>query len=231
MANDTDKLEQTLTAIFGALGMFAILINLHLKGYEATNILDTIKDVAGLVVVITVFLVANKMFRRGEKPNFNKMFEDALKVWIAQNEYLMSFSDGTGKGKDAKRYCAMVIDHANFVTEKKLASEAAKNTEKATFVRLPEEDKKELDFRFNEKTFERQETYKKDNKDVDLGAILEQFSARINKTFGDAAIKARTDKDSKAVIVSFQGIEETEENAHKLVAIVEFVKTMVLALA
>lgn len=229
MANDTDKLEKALTAIFGALGMVAILINLHLKGYEATNILDTIKDVAGLVVVITVFLVANKMFRRGEKPNFNKMFEDALKVWIAQNEYLMSFSDGTGKGKDAKRYCAMVIDHANFVTEKKLASEAAKNTEKATFVRLPEEDKKELDFRFNDRTFERQTAYRKDGK-VDLGAILEQFSARINKTFGDAAINAKKSKDNN-VIVSFQGIEETEENAHKLVQIVEFVKTMVLALA
>lgn len=64
MAQGTDKLEQNLTTVFGALGMIAILANLHLKGYEATNILDAVKDVAGLIVIIIVFFVANKILLR-----------------------------------------------------------------------------------------------------------------------------------------------------------------------
>ena len=124
----------------------------------------------------------------------------------------------------------MIIDHSNVVTQKKLARDASQNKEKATFVRLPSEGKNQFEFRFNERTFERQQAYRKDDK-VDLGAIIDQFSKRIYDTFGDMVINAKSDKANKAIIVSFEGIEPTQDNARKLIDIVEFVKTMVMALA
>lgn len=237
MKNYDDNLEKILTAMFGALGMLAVLINLHIKGYGVADILDAIKDMAGLVVVITVFLVANKIFKREDNPNFNKLFEEYLKEWINKNDYLISEEfEGTGKGKFATRFCSMMIDHSNFVTEKKLARDAVQNKEKATFVRLPpkcgegEESERKFEFRFNQRTFERQQAYRKDE-NVDLNAILEQFSKRINDKFSHLSIYASPDKPKQAIIVNFADLDETKENARNLVAIVEFVKTMILALA
>jgi len=226
-----DRLEKILTAIFGMLGIFAVLINLNIKGYDTGNVLDAIKDMAGLVVVITVFLMTSKLFRREKQFDFPKIFEEYLKEWIYQNDYLISEEfEGTGKGKFATRFCSMVIDHSNFVTQKKLAKDATQNKEKATFVRLPQ-DKNEFEFRFNERTFERQKTYIKENDAVDLNAILDRFSKRINDKFSHCLIEARADKPNKAIIVSFENVNRTKENARKLIDLVEFVKTMILALA
>jgi len=55
--NYNEDLEKILTAVFGVLGIAAIFINLHLKGYGTENWLDAIKDIAGLIVVLTVFIV------------------------------------------------------------------------------------------------------------------------------------------------------------------------------
>lgn len=226
-----DDLEKRLTAIFGSVAILAVLVNLHVVGYEISNVLNAIKDIASLIVVIAVFFLANKIFRKGEDVDFSSLFEANLKEWIHQNEYLISEEfDGDGKGKYATRFCSMVIDHSNVVTQKKLARDASQNKEKATFVRLPSEGRNQFEFRFNERTFERQETFRKDEK-ADLGAIIDQFSKRINDMFGDMVISAKADKANKSIVVSFDGIDPTQANARKLIDIVEFVKTMVMALA
>ncbi|MFA7382970.1 MAG: hypothetical protein WC001_05930 [Desulfurivibrionaceae bacterium] len=226
-----DKLEKKLTAVFGSVAILAVIVNLHIVGYAISNVLNAAKDIASLIVVIAVFIVANKIFKKDNDVDFSMLFEGYLKEWISQNDYLISEEfDGEGKGKFATRFCSMVIDHSNFVTQKKLARDASQNKEKATFVRLPIEGKSQFEFRFNERTFDKQEAYRKDDR-ADLGAIIDQFSKRINDKFGDIAIKAKADKSNKAIIVSFDNIEPTKANARKLIDIVEFVKTMVMALA
>lgn len=231
-----DRLEKSLTAIFGAIGTIAIIINLFLKGLTIENLLDGLKDIAGLIVVIAVFLIANKLFRKGTKLDFNLVFKQHLKDWIIQNDYLVCENfDEEGKGKYKKSYCSMMIDHSNLVTRKKLARDAAPRTEKAAFVYLPYLDaegnqKDEFEFRFNEKTFERQVNFK-DNGVVDLNEILAKFASRINDNFKDLQIHAKPNPSNKTITVFFEEMERTEENARKLVEMVEFVKTMVLALA
>jgi len=132
-----DDLEKVITAIFGVIGTLAIFINLYFKGFGKEDIMDAIKDLAGLAVVIAVFLVANKLFKRG-KFDFTSVFETRLKDWINQNDYLVCDNfDEEGKGKFEKRYCLMVIDHSNLVTAKKTAKVAAINKEKGAFVYLP----------------------------------------------------------------------------------------------
>jgi hypothetical protein len=232
-----DQLEKILTALFGSIGTIAIFINLHLKGYQSENILDAVKDIAGLIVVIAVFLVANKLFRKGDKFDFTKLFENHLKNWIEQNDYLVCENfDEEGRGKFAKRYCSMIIDHSNIVTRKKYAKDATPNKEKGAFVYLPYKDetgklKNEFEFRFNERTFERQEIYKTNTGEVNLKAILEQFAIRIDDNFKSIGISVKANPSNKTITVSFEEIEQTEENAKKLVDLVEFVKTLTLALA
>lgn len=63
MSKYDDNLEKILTAVFGALGTIAIIVNLFIKGWTTENLLDGLKDIAGLIVVIAVFLIASKVFK------------------------------------------------------------------------------------------------------------------------------------------------------------------------
>jgi hypothetical protein len=235
--NYNDDLEKILTAVFGVIGIAAIIINLNNKGFTSENIWDAIKDIAGLIVVIAVFLVANKLFKKGQTIDFAKLFENHLKDWITQNEYLVCENfDDEGKGKFNKRYCSMVIDHSNLVTRKKYAKDAAPNKEKGAFVYLPYIDetgqlKNEFEFRFNERTFERQNIYKTETGEVNLKAILEQFALRIDDNFRSIGITSKVNPSNKTITVSYENMEQTAENSKKLIDLVEFVKSMSLALA
>ena len=237
MKNFNDNFEKILTVIAGSIGIMAIFIKLQLNGYTLENTIDAVKELAGLIVVVAVFLVANKIFRKDGKIDFTKIFEKHLKDWIDQNDYLVCENfDEEGKGKFNKRYCSMVIDHSNFITRMKLAKDTTDKKERGAFVYLPYigEDgikRDEFEFRFNERTFERQNIYKKDNGEADLYAITQQFAKSINDTFKYLGIHAKANPSNKTITVAFVKMKQTEENARKLIELVEFVKTMVLALA
>jgi len=229
-----DNLEKILTAVFGALGTTAIVINLFIKGWSIENLLDGLVDIAGLIVVIAVFLIASKIFRKSKQSDFRSVFEKHLKDWITQNKYLIDNINEEGKGKYEKRYCSMMIDHSNIVTQKIPAQSATPNKEKGAFVYLPYKDdsdnwKNEFEFRFNKRTFSRQENYKTKDGEVDLKAITELISKGINDNFPEIGITAKP--YAETIKVSFEGMAQTEENAKKLVDMVEYVKTMVLAIA
>lgn len=61
-----EDLEKILTAVFGLVGIAAIFINLDIKGYGNENWLDAIKDIAGLIVVLVVFLAAIRISQKSE---------------------------------------------------------------------------------------------------------------------------------------------------------------------
>lgn len=231
-----DRLEKFLTAIFGGIGTIAIIINLFVKGWTVENLLDGVKDMAELIVVIAVFLIANKLFRKVSRIDFNAVFEKYLKDWIEQNDYLLDDNfEEEGKGKYKKRYCSMILDHTNLVTQNKIVKSAAPRTEKAAFVYLPYlgddgKYKDEFEFRFNERTFTRQDKYKV-NGEIVMDNILNDFTRTINNKFNHLQIDAKANPSAKTITVSFKEMERSEDNARKLVDMVEFVKTMVLALA
>ena len=66
MKNYNEGLEKVLTAVFGGFGILAIFINLHLKGYDYENWLDAIKDIAGLIVVLAVFIASSRLGSRSK---------------------------------------------------------------------------------------------------------------------------------------------------------------------
>lgn len=234
-----DHLEKILTAIFGSVGLVVIIIQLFINGFTINNLLDAAKDIAGLIVVIAVFLVANRIFSltRLKKFDFKNAFENYLKEWVSRNEYLVCETfDDNGKGKSNKRHCSMMIDHSNLITRKKLAKDATKNIEKGAFVYLPYYDenntlRNEFEFRFNQRTFDRQKIFRTSDGGVDLKTIIEEFRKRIEDSFPDQGISVKANPSQSTLTVSFKGMEQNDKNARALVDIVEFVKTLVLALS
>jgi len=234
--NYNDDLEKILTAVFGIVGIVAIFINLHIKGYIAENWFDAIKDIAGLIVAIAVFLVANKVLHfnlKSKKVGFNDKFEQYLLEWAEQNKYLIDATNiNEEKGKDGKRTIDMIVNHENFVKGTQLASEVSAPKNKGAFLYLPL--KKDLtssqviQFKINKGMFGRRTDI---DYDTDKNSILENIANRINFEFTSIGIRAKKSSESERVDVDFSKLEKTDENAKKLIDVVEFVKTIFLAIA
>ena len=234
--NYNDDLEKILTAVFGIIGIIAIFINLHIKGYIAENWFDAIKDIAGLIVAIAVFLVANKVLHfnlKSKKYGFNDKFEQYLLEWSEQNKYLIDATNiNEEKGKDGKRTIDMIVNHENFVKGTQLASEVSAPKNKGAFLYLPL--KKDLtssqiiQFKINKGMFGRRTDI---DYDTDKNSILENIANRINFEFTSFGIRAKKSSESERVDVDFSNLEKTDENAKKLIDVVEFVKTIFLAIA
>jgi hypothetical protein len=234
--NYNDDLEKILTAVFGIVGIIAIFINLHIKGYIAENWFDAIKDIAGLIVAIAVFLVANKVLHfnlKAKKYGFNDKFEHYLLEWAEQNKYLIDVTNiNEEKGKDGKRTIDMIVNHENFVKGTQLASEVSAPKNKGAFLYLPL--KKDLtssqiiQFKINKGMFGRRTDI---DYDADKNSILENIANRINFEFTSIGIRAKKSSESERVDVDFSKLEKTDENAKRLIDVVEFVKTIFLAIA
>jgi len=226
-----DHLEKILSAVFGVIGILAILLNLGIKGLTCENVLDAVKDVAGLVVTIAVFLIARKLYRDLSFQDFAGKFEEHLRDWAEKNRYLINTERVHEKrGKDEKRTYFMLIDHSNLVTAEKVAAEI--ESKEGSFLTLPAVDqvggiRPEITFRLNKGTFLRQKKYK------DVREIVDQFVKRIRDEFEEElGITVEPSKeDQSEIVVRLDDVVRTEANAKKLIDLVDFVKTMVIALA
>ena len=228
--NYNDDLEKRLTAVFGVVGILAIFFNLHIKGYNAENWLDAIKDIASLIVAIAVFLVANKVLHfnlKSKKFGFNDKFEEFLLEWAEQNKYLIDASNiNEEKGKDGKRTIDMIVNHENFVKGTRLASEFSATKNKGAFLYLPL--RKDLttsqvmQFKINKGMLSRRADL---DYETEKNSILENIANRINFEFSNIGIRARKSSEPEKIEVDFSQLEKTEENAKKLIDVVEFVKT------
>lgn len=232
--NYNDDLEKILTAVFGFIGIIAIFLNLHLKGYSAEYWFDAIKDIAGLIVAIAVFLVANKVLHfnlKTKKYGFNDKFEQHLLEWAGLNKYLIDATNiKEEKGKDGKRTIEMIVNHEDIVKGNLLASQVS-SSKKGAFLYLPL--KKDLSssqiiqFKINKSMFSRRADI---NYEADKTAILENMASRINAEFSPD-ITSKKSSENEKIKVNFSGLEKTDENAKKLIDVVEFVKTLFLAIA
>lgn len=59
-----EKQEQTISVIFAIVGVVAIFTNLFIKGFSTENLLDAVKEFAGLFLTIIIFLVAFRISSR-----------------------------------------------------------------------------------------------------------------------------------------------------------------------
>jgi len=233
--NYNDDLEKILTAIFGVVGMVAIFISLYLKGFGAENWLDAIKDIAGLIVAIAVFLVANKVLRfnlKSKKYGFNDKFEQYLLEWAVQNKYLIDSSQiNIERGNEGKRKIEIITNYENFVSGSQLAVDISSKF-KGAFLYLPlkgeiESEKNSIiEFRINKSMFQNKKDFDFETQKIET---LDKIANRIHIEFKEYGITSK--RSSDLVEVNFKKLEKTDENAKKLIDVVEFVKTLFLAIA
>jgi len=239
-----DNLEKILTAIFGALGTIAIIVNLFIKGWTTENLLDGLVDVAGLIVVIAVFLIASKVFRAMTYSDFKNMFEKYLDDWVRQNRFLIDEVKTKAGEKEEKEFYYMLTKkhHKNIVFQEKPANNfservSASDYNKGVFLYTDARNTEEIIIGINKSLFLGNEyqdkleevALKLKERITDFSDNIE-FNKRTNKNqFSDNDIKI-TDK-GKRIVISIKDIDKSNENARTLINMLEYIKTLILALA
>jgi len=238
-----DKLEKSLTAIFGAVGTIAVIINLFVKGLTTVNLLDALKDIAGLIVVISVFLLASKVFKAMTYSDFKGLFEEYLQKWVEQNKYLID-NEKQIAGSEGKQFYYMLTKkhHKNIVFQEKHATKfpekvSASDYNKGAFLYTDHKDKQEIIIGINKSMFKENEyadkleevASKLKERIIDFSLNFE-FVKNTNKNkYSDEDIKIN--KDGTRLVISIKDIEKSNENAKLLIDLLEYIKTMILALA
>lgn len=238
-----DSLEKSLTAIFGAIGTIAIIINIFIKGLTIENLLDGIKDMAGLIVVIAVFLIASKMFKSMTYSDFKRLFEKNLQEWVKQNRFLID-EVKRKEGKEEKEFYYMLTKkhHKNIVLQEKSANEfdlrsGASDYNKGAFLYTDTKEKQEIIIGINKSLFLGNE-YQDRLEEVAL--MLKERIIDFSKNLEFIKNSKRTQfikddiqitENGKRLVISINDIDKSDENAKLLVDMFEYIKTMILALA
>jgi hypothetical protein len=125
--NYNENLEKVLTAIFGGIGIIAIFINLHIKGYTNENWFDAIKDIAGLIVVLAVFIATIKI--RNKSRTFTDVARSKLEKLQKLNTDLLIGPRYNRENYDPEK--GQGIEYLFVTNEKK------ESTRRAKFISIP----------------------------------------------------------------------------------------------
>ncbi len=245
MKHYDDNLEKYLTAIFGTIGSLAIIINLFIKGWSSENIMDGLVDLAGLLVTIVVFLIAMKAVSRLNYSNFKKAFEEYLQEWIDQNRYLIDKEKKT-EGKENKQFYYMLTkrQHNNVVLQKKVAHDFPIKKGfvwyKGVFLYTDYKDIEEIIIGLNKSFFISKRGGELPKPFKNLKDIAEKFKERIEGHFidkfeyinkSDSQIPIEITDNGKRLHISIKEIANTKDNAKIAIDMIEYIKTLIIALA
>ena len=245
MKHYDDNLEKYLTAIFGTIGSLAIIINLFIKGWSNENIMDGLADLAGLLVTIVVFLIAMKAVSRLNYSNFKKAFEEYLQEWIDQNRYLID-EVKMKEGQANKEFYYMLTKphHNNVVLEEKIANvfpiKKGFVYYKGVFLYTDYKETEEIIFGLNRSFFIAKRGGELPKPFNNLKDIANEFRKRIKEHFegkfeyinkSDNGIPIGINKEGTRLNVSIKKIANTKDNAKIAIDMIEYVKTLIIALA
>ena len=231
-----EKVESYLSFFAALIAISAILINLSVKGLITENIIDAVKEIFALIVTIIVLLLALRISRKMGHKNFLSKFEELLGDWAKQNIYLIDSEKAKkARGKEGKRSYFMLLDHSNVFNAEKPASEFS-DGQKGAFLYLPStlqlkeiqnnpDSEFSIYFQLNNTTFKRQTKFK------NLNEISNVLAKRINDQFSNELNVEASVKGSEKILINLSNMEKTEKNAELLINMVDYVKTMILALA
>jgi hypothetical protein len=226
------KSETFWTVLLGTLGCFALAWNFINNPSDWANILVNFAQIG---VAVIVFFIANNIFKnliKKKEEGFEEYFEEYLIEWAEHNKYLIDASNiNVEKGESKKRTIEMIVDHTNFVECTKLASEISGVMNKGAFLYLPLKKETGTDqifqFKINKGMFKNRANF---DYDSEKKIIVNKIANRINYEFKELPISAFV-SDSERIDVDFSQLVKTKENAKRLIDVVEFVKTIYLAIA
>jgi len=240
-----ENLEKILTAVFGVIGSLAIIINLFIKGWTNENILDGLVDFAGLIVTIIVFLVAFRTMTRLDYSGFKKEFEKYLQEWIDQNSYLID-EEKKEEGKEKKQFYYMLTKphHNNVVLQQKKAKDFPRKEgtiyHKGAFLYTDYKDIEEIVIGLNGSFFVSKRGGELPKPFKEVNDIATEFKIRIKEHFdgkfeyidkSDSEIPIEITDNGKRLHISIKTIANTKDNAKIAIDMMEYIKTLIIALA
>ena len=240
-----ENLEKILTAVFGVIGSLAIIINLFIKGWTNENILDGLVDFAGLIVTIIVFLVAFRTMTRLNYSGFKKEFEKYLQEWIDQNRYLIDEVKRKA-GKENKEFYYMLTKphHNNVVLQEKIATDFPIKEgfvwHKGVFLYTDFKETEEITIGLNKSFFVSKRGGELPKPFKELKDIANEFGERIKEHFedkfeyvnkSDSGIPIKISEDGTRLYISIKKIANTKDNAKIAIDMMEYIKTLIIALA
>jgi hypothetical protein len=241
----SEDLEKILTGLFGVIGLLAIIIKLFIIGWTYENILDALVDLAGLVVTIIVFLVAFQAMRKLDYSGFKKEFENYLNDWIGQNRYLIDEVRREG-GKEKKQFYHMLskAHHNNLVLQEKVAADFPIKEgfywHKGVFLYTDYKDEEEIIIGLNRSFFISKRGGDLPKPFNSLMDIAENFKERIKEHFedkfdynnnNDIGIPIEITEKGARLHISIRKIANTKDNAKTAIDMLEYIKTLIIALA
>ncbi|MDD4363415.1 MAG: hypothetical protein PHD33_04290 [Atribacterota bacterium] len=245
MKGYSNNYEKYLAAIFSTLGSLAIIINLFLKGWTAENILDSLAKLSGLLVTVIVFLIAMKTVSRLNYSNFKKAFEEYLQEWIDQNRFLID-EVKRKEGKENKEFYYMLTKqhHNNLIIQQKVANDFSISQgsiyHKGVFLYTDYKDEEEIIIGLNKSFFISKRGGDLPKPFNTIMDIAESFKNRIKEHFedkfdyinkDDAGIPIEVTNEGKRLHISIKKIANTKDNAKTAIDMLEYIKTLIIALA
>lgn len=245
MKHYDENLEKYLTAIFGIIGTIAIIGNLFIKGWTNENILDGLKDLAGLLVTIVVFIIAMKTMKKLSYSNFKNAFEEYLHDWVTQNKYLIDDYKETEQGKENKEFYYMLTKahHNNVVLQEQVAHRFENKGSvyaKGVFLYTDYKETEEITIGLNKSFFISKRGEQLPKPFTEISDIANQFKDRITEHFegkfeyinkSDVGIPIKITDSGKRLHISIKKIANTKENAKIAIDMIEYIKTLIIALA
>ncbi len=230
--------ERFWTVTLGTAGCFALAWSLI---QNPGNWPDIIVNFAQIGVAVIVFFIANNIFVnivKKQKHGFNDKFEEYLKEWSELNKYLIDTTEiDNPKGNENKRSIQMICNHSNILN---CDNASEMNSRKGSFLYLPRReelgnkktsgDGSKIEFKINKSMFENNKDIfdNYEDKKTDLAG---KIAMAIKVEFADFNNELSVSSKDDRIMIDFSKLEKTDENAKKLIDVVEFVKTVFLAIA
>ena len=224
---DSNNVEKIVSYILAPLGVIAIVINLFfVKGFSVTDGLDALKDLAGLTVAFVVVLMALKVFKGPKKVHsFYEKVHEKLEHWANDNLFLIYKTDLKGYNGEVFN---MLCDLSSFAD----VTASTSTKQKGVFLYFPAQEdfekEKHMIFKINKSLFL---SKYKDDFDTVMPFILNKISDKISIVFKDLDVKPEVIKSDMKVKISFPKLVESEDSAQRIIDVIEFTKTLVLAMA
>ena len=225
MHNGLD-IETKLGGLFGIIAIIAICVEMFLDGFSSRILLSGIKEIAGTLVGVAVFVVAARsLIPKREKLTYEEKLQRALDQWKASHKPMISKFNVTENG-DIRYF--MLTDPIKFFQVSSDSDIAGWKS--GWFVRMPAIAKENyvfadgngkqviLKFHLNKGTFF--EKLSNDEAEVGYGNLINLFTPFIISRYPNL-IEASGDLKNNEITVCFKTSIETDEQIAQFVSVLD----------
>ena len=218
---DRIEIETLLGGIFGAIAIIAIIVEMALAGFDAAAIAGGLKDIAGTVVTVMVFIFAAKALFQKEDTSFNAVFEKEMKQVEEKYMPLLRYATANGDEKRAKKLAGLIRYELSTNIDALIDGET-KNF--ATFFEFDISTPEKISFSINKSTFmgRSSEDFTPLKKEITLkieNGILRRFPE----------YRKNVKATSSGFDVVFDSALTTEEDAVRLVNLIDSITLLYIA--